>query len=55
MLFQPRTAEGLHRSLVRFDIAERPLRDIAVELERQGYLNERGGRYSAASVQHMPQ
>jgi hypothetical protein len=35
MLFQPRAAEGLHRSLVRFDIADRPLRDIAVELERQ--------------------
>jgi hypothetical protein len=28
-------------------------REIAAELERAGYFNERGGRYSAASVQHM--
>jgi DNA invertase Pin-like site-specific DNA recombinase len=32
---------------------QRSLRDIAVELERAGHLNERGVRYSAASVQHM--
>jgi DNA invertase Pin-like site-specific DNA recombinase len=29
------------------------LRKIAAELERAGHLNERGVRYSAASVQHM--
>jgi hypothetical protein len=26
---------------------------VAAELERAGHLNERGARYSAASVQHM--
>jgi hypothetical protein len=29
------------------------LRQIAAELERAGHPNERGVRYSAASVQHM--
>lgn len=29
------------------------LREIAVELERAGHLNERGVRYSTASLQHM--
>jgi DNA invertase Pin-like site-specific DNA recombinase len=32
---------------------QRSLREIAAELERTGHLNERGVRYSAASVQHM--
>jgi DNA invertase Pin-like site-specific DNA recombinase len=32
---------------------QRSLREIAAELERAGHLNERGVRYSAASVQHM--
>jgi len=32
---------------------QRSLREIATELERAGHLNERGVRYSAASVQHM--
>jgi DNA invertase Pin-like site-specific DNA recombinase len=32
---------------------QRSLREIAAELERAGHLNERGARYSAASVQHM--
>jgi hypothetical protein len=32
---------------------QRSLREIAAELERAGDLNERGARYSAASVQHM--
>jgi DNA invertase Pin-like site-specific DNA recombinase len=32
---------------------QRSLRKIAAELERTGHLNERGLRYSAASVQHM--
>jgi DNA invertase Pin-like site-specific DNA recombinase len=32
---------------------QRSLREIAAELERSGHLNERGARYSAASVQHM--
>jgi hypothetical protein len=32
---------------------QRSLREIAAELERAGRLNERGVRYSAASVQHM--
>jgi hypothetical protein len=29
------------------------LREIAAELERVGHLNERGVRYSVASIQHM--
>ena len=32
---------------------QRSLRNIAAELERHGYRNERGARFSAASVQHM--
>jgi len=32
---------------------QRSLREIAAELESAGHLNERGARYSAASVQHM--
>jgi DNA invertase Pin-like site-specific DNA recombinase len=32
---------------------QRSLREIAAELERAGHFNERGVRYSAASVQHM--
>jgi Pentapeptide repeats (8 copies) len=32
---------------------QRSLREIAAELEKAGHLNERGARYSAASVQHM--
>jgi DNA invertase Pin-like site-specific DNA recombinase len=32
---------------------QRSLRQIATELERRGYLNERGVRFSAASVQSM--
>jgi hypothetical protein len=32
---------------------QRSLREIAAELERAGHFNERGLRYSAASVQHM--
>jgi hypothetical protein len=32
---------------------QRSLREIAAELQRSGHLNERGVRYSAASVQHM--
>jgi DNA invertase Pin-like site-specific DNA recombinase len=32
---------------------QRSLREIAAELEHAGHLNERGARYSAASVQHM--
>jgi DNA invertase Pin-like site-specific DNA recombinase len=32
---------------------QRSLREIAAELERAGHLNERGVRYSAASVQNM--
>ncbi len=32
---------------------QRSLREVAAELERAGHLNERGVRYSAASVQHM--
>ena len=32
---------------------QRSLREVAAELENAGYLNERGMRYSAASVQHM--
>jgi DNA invertase Pin-like site-specific DNA recombinase len=29
------------------------LREVAAKLEHAGHLNERGARYSAASVQHM--
>jgi hypothetical protein len=32
---------------------QRSLREIAAELERAGHFNERGVRYSTASVQHM--
>jgi hypothetical protein len=32
---------------------QRSLRQIATELERRGFLNERGVRFSAASVQSM--
>jgi DNA invertase Pin-like site-specific DNA recombinase len=32
---------------------QRSLRDVAAELERLGYFNERGKRFSAASVQSM--
>jgi hypothetical protein len=38
------SAKGKHK---------RSLRDVAAELERLGYLNERGNRFSAASVQSM--
>jgi len=32
---------------------QRSLRDVAAELERLGYVNQRGKRFSAASVQSM--
>ena len=41
---RPRSTKGKHK---------RSLREVAAELERLGYLNERGSRFSAASVQSM--
>jgi DNA invertase Pin-like site-specific DNA recombinase len=32
---------------------QRSLREIAAELERRGYLNERGARFSAASIRNI--
>jgi hypothetical protein len=41
---RPHSVKGKHK---------RSLREVAAELERLGYLNERRNRFSAASVQSM--